>query len=131
MKLRQRTATGVIAVLLLPLAACGSGSSSKSNDVAAGSTVHLKLLLFNPSTLTVSVGTKVRFVNDEVISHTVTTGTYTIGAHNFRSTETPDGKLNAQLKRKGDSATYVFSTPGTYTYYCSIHKAMQGQIVVK
>ena len=130
MTLRRRKAVGGAAVLLLALTACGGSGDAKSS-ADSGTTVRLKLLQFNPSSLTVAAGTKVRFVNDEVISHTVTTGTYTVGDNSFRSTEMPDGKLDAQLKRKGDSTTYVFSTPGTFTYFCSIHKAMQGQIVVK
>ena len=116
-------------LLALPLAGCGGSTAKSGGDTAT--TVHLKLLQFTPSTLTVAAGTKVRFVNDEVISHTVTTGSYTVGDNSFRSSETPDGKLDAQLKKKGDSTTYVFATPGTYQYFCSIHKAMQGQIVVQ
>ena len=129
---RARSLTALGALAALTLAGCGgSGGSGKSDSSNDATTVHLKLLQFNPSTLTVPVGTKVRFVNDEVISHTVTTGTYKVGDNNFRSSEQPDGKLNAQLKAKGDSTTYVFASAGTYQYFCTIHKAMQGQVVVR
>jgi plastocyanin len=119
-------------LLVLPLASCGgSDGDAATADAAAGTTVHLKLLQFTPSTLTVAAGTKVRFVNDEVITHTVTTGSYTVGDNSFRAAEKPDGKLNTTLQGKGDATTYTFAAPGTYQYFCAIHKAMQGQIVVK
>jgi plastocyanin len=128
---KRHLAALLVPLLALPLSACSG--SSKASDAAAGSgvTVHLKLLQFTPSTLTVPPGTKVRFVNDEVITHTVTTGSYVLGDNSFRSSEKPDGKLNTKLDGKGDSTSYTFAVPGTYTYFCSIHKAMQGQIVVR
>jgi plastocyanin len=129
---RRRTAAALGLLLTLPLVSCGgSDSKAASPDVTAGATVHLKLLQFTPSSLTVAPGTKVSFVNDEVITHTVTTGSYTVGDNSFRATEKPDGKLNTTLKGKGDATTYTFAAPGTYQYFCAIHKAMQGQIVVK
>lgn len=126
---RTRPLVGLAATLTLLTACSESAKPDTSRDEAT--TVHLKLLQFSPSTLTVATGSKVRFVNDEVISHTVTTGSYTVGDDTFRSSEKPDGKLDAPLKAKGDSVTYVFSTAGTYQYFCTIHKAMQGQIVVR
>lgn len=129
---RLRTTTLVGAALVLALSACsssGGGAPSAAGDSAT--TVHLKLLQFTPKTLTVKAGTAVDFVNDEVITHTVTTGTYTVGDNNFRSTEMADGKLDKKLDGKGDRTSYTFTTPGTYTYFCSIHKAMQGEIVVR
>lgn len=117
--------------LVLALAACGGSGNGSRAATNAATTVHLKLLQFTPSTLTVKAGTAVEFVNDEVITHTVTTGTYTVGADKFRSAEMPDGKLDTTLKGKGDHVSYTFTSPGTYLYFCSIHKAMQGEIVVR
>lgn len=134
---RRTTYAGLSSVLLVTLAACGGSATqadSKGADSAttdSASTVHLKLLQFNPNTLTVKAGSKVTFVNDEVITHTVTTGTFTLGEHDFRSTEMKDGKLDTTLKGKGDAVSYTFAAPGTYTYFCTIHKAMQAEIVVQ
>lgn len=127
---RRRALIGT--ALALTLAACG-GSSEPSTKAASdpATTVGMKLLQFTPTTLTVKPGTSVTFTNDEVITHTVTTGTYTVGADSFRSEEKADGKLDKTLKGKGDTVTYTFASPGTYTYFCTIHKAMQGQIVVR
>lgn len=123
----------VIGIALgLALAACGG--SGEPTAKAAGdpaTSVGMKLLQFTPATLTVKPGTSVTFTNDEVITHTVTTGTYTVGADNFRSEEKADGKLDKTLQGKGDTVSYTFASPGTYSYFCSIHKAMQGQIVVR
>ena len=128
---RLRSTALVGATLVVTLSACSSGGASTKASGDPGSTVHLKLLQFTPRTLTVKPGTSVEFVNDEVITHTVTTGTYTVGANSFRSAETADGKLNKTLGGKGDRVSYTFTSPGTYTYFCSIHKAMQGEIVVR
>lgn len=129
---RLHVITPLGAALALGLTACGgsSGSAGRATGDPA-TTVHLKLLQFTPNTLTVKSGTAVEFVNDEVITHTVTTGTYTVGADKFRADEKSDGKLDQTLKGKGDHVAYTFTTPGTYTYFCSIHKAMQGQVVVR
>ena len=32
--------------------------------------------------------------------------------------------------QKGDSFTYTFTTPGTYTYYCAVHPTMTASVVV-
>jgi plastocyanin len=31
----------------------------------------------------------------------------------------------------GDAFSFVFSTPGTYPYFCALHPHMQGTVVVK
>ena len=31
----------------------------------------------------------------------------------------------------GDKFSFVFTTPGTYEYFCSLHPQMQGSIVVE
>ncbi|MDI2594898.1 cupredoxin family copper-binding protein [Pseudomonas sp. N3-W] len=77
--------------------------------------VDIKEFMFGPKDLTVAVGTKVTWVNDDQIPHTVSE-THKV----FRS-----GALDTH-----DSFSYVFNTPGEYEYFCVLHPQMIGRIVV-
>jgi plastocyanin len=120
-----------IAALLLAfsLAGCGSSDKSSASQPAKANEVTTKLLAFNPETLTVKVGTKVTWTAGDGIGHTVTTGTFTVGSDDLRSEEHPDGTIDMPLK-KGEDVSYTFTKPGKYSYYCSIHKGMNGEVVV-
>jgi plastocyanin len=95
----------------------GSGSSSSGTSSSAGDTVTIKGFAFHPSTLTVKVGTKVTFTNEDDPTHTATS-----------SGDTP---INSGNLSKGQSYTVTFTKPGTYNYICSIHQYMKGTIVVQ
>ena len=85
--------------------------------------VSIKNMAFNPRTVTVHVGAKVVWTNDETtgMPHTVTSGTP--GA--------PSGLFDSGTLTPGQSFQFVFNTPGTFVYYCRIHgAAMTGAIVV-
>lgn len=69
---------------------------------------------FAPGTITVTVGTEVTWLNNDVVFHTVT-----LDDGSFSSVVRP----NARVSR-------TFDTPGTYSYFCAIHPAMRAQIVV-
>ena len=77
--------------------------------------VDIKEFMFGPKDLTVVVGTKVTWVNDDQIPHTVAE-THKV----FRS-----GALDTN-----DSFSWVFNTPGEFEYFCVLHPQMIGKIVV-
>ena len=77
--------------------------------------VDIKAFMYGPKDMTVPVGTKVTWVNDDEIPHTVAE-THKV----FRS-----GALDT-----GDSYSWVFNTPGEYEYFCALHPQMIGKIVV-
>ncbi|AWY40288.1 amidase [Pseudomonas putida] len=77
--------------------------------------VDIKEFMYGPKDMTVPVGTKVTWVNDDEIPHTVAE-THKV----FRS-----GALDT-----GDSYSWVFNTPGEYEYFCALHPQMIGKIVV-
>lgn len=77
-------------------------------------------LTFSETSLTISAGTAVRWVNSGVMLHTVT----------------PDGHsewTSASLANSGDRFTHTFNTPGTYAYFCQPHQGqgMTGTIIVQ
>lgn len=106
-----------------------SPSSAPAGSQSGGTKITTKLLKFEPDKLTVPQGTTVTWSVPDSLVHTVTTGTFTIGSDGLRTSENPDGIINQPLK-KGQDVTYKFDKPGTYTYYCSIHKGMRGEITV-
>ncbi|KAF2393940.1 cupredoxin domain-containing protein [Pseudomonas frederiksbergensis] len=77
--------------------------------------IDIKEFMFGSKDMTVAVGTKVTWVNDDEIPHTVAE-THKV----FRS-----GALDTN-----DSFSYVFNTPGEFEYFCSLHPQMIGKIVV-
>jgi plastocyanin len=77
--------------------------------------IDIKEFMFGPKDLAVAVGTKVTWVNDDEIPHTVAE-THKL----FRS-----GALDT-----GDSYSWVFNTPGEFEYFCALHPQMIGKIVV-
>ena len=101
-----------------------------SSAAAAGDAVHLKLLSFTPEELEVAAGTTVEWVDDNPIAHTITSGTYEVGADGLRTSETPDGTFDGKVATTGDGFSFTFVDAGTYTYYCSIHKGMNATVVV-
>ncbi|HEX4550115.1 plastocyanin/azurin family copper-binding protein [Pseudomonas sp.] len=77
--------------------------------------IDIKEFMFGPKDLTVAVGTKVTWVNDDQIPHTVA--------------ETHKVFRSAALDTH-DSFSWVFDTPGEFEYFCALHPQMIGRIVV-
>lgn len=123
-----RLVAGVVA-LLLASSACGNGAHHGS---AAGSAVRIKLLAFNPPTLRVKVGTTVTWTDDEPVTHTVTSGAVSgvDATTGLRASETPDGTFDTRLDGTGTTFRHLFSQPGEFPYFCSIHKGMNATVVV-
>jgi plastocyanin len=109
-------------VLVGAAAACGSSSSSGTPTTGSGSpgpgnTVTIKDFKFTPASLTVKVGTKVTFINEDTTTHTATSqGGSTISSGNLAH---------------GQSYTVTFTKAGTYQYICSIHPYMKGTVTVQ
>lgn len=96
-----------------------SGGTAAAGSVimplGVGSNTQLN---FSPDTITVVVGANntVTFTNKDTATHTVTAA---------------DNSFNSGDIKPGQSWTYTFNTPGTYTYYCIYHHAwMMGTVVV-
>jgi plastocyanin len=130
-------AVAAAALLTAGLTACSSGtadetSSAKSSGKAGGPVIELSQLMYMPKTIEIKAGTTVTWTNAEPISHTVTSGMPTgVDAEtSLRSGEEPDGTFNEELPEEGDSFSFTYDEPGTYAYYCDIHKGMNAEIVV-
>ena len=84
-----------------------------------------------PRQLTVNSNDTITWINNDTEAHTVTSG---IGAgieslmNNKRGT--PNGLFDSSSFKPGQSWTHTFTTPGTYTYFCTIHPWMEGVVTV-
>jgi plastocyanin len=72
--------------------------------------------MYQPASLTVSVGEKVTWVNLDTKAHTAIAD---------------NGAFSTAVIAPGEKASWVPSKPGTYTYSCYIDPDMHGTIVVK
>jgi plastocyanin len=110
------------ALRLLPLPALAglllaATPAAGVNLAQAGGDARIVDFDFAPRTLTVDVGTKVRWTNTGQRPHTATDR---------------GGTFDTRPVAPGASAEVTFSAPGTYFYFCRINPAkMNGTVVVK
>lgn len=151
--------TGALLLTLLAVTGCvgatggpASGSSAPAADAPASSApasepaaaapagdgveIIAMGLEFTPTDLTVPVGTTVRWVNQESITHTVTSGPWgdVNESTGLRGTQTPDGLYDQTLSpmgEDGDTFEFTFEEPGTYQFFCRPHAGMFGTITVE
>jgi plastocyanin len=132
-----RRAVTLLSLTTLGLAACGVAGShpsaassatmpmtmpmtaSPAVDKAAPvatDAVTIENFAFGPTAVTVKVGTTVTWTNRDDEAHTVFFA--------FDGSRSPILVNNANIYHK------TFTTPGTYTYHCTIHPFMTGVVVV-
>jgi plastocyanin len=83
---------------------------------AAQSSVTIQGFAFSPTPLTVQVGDTVTWTNMDSAPHNATA--------NNGGFKTPD-------LQQGQSASVTVTTPGTYTYICTIHPNMKATLIVQ
>ena len=76
---------------------------------------------FNPTTITIAVGTTVTWTNTTGAPHTVTSD----DGKSF------DSGLNTPISPNGGTFSFTFSKAGTFTYHCQIHPSMKATIIVQ
>lgn len=126
----RRILLALCAVVALAAAGCGgsdssstsSGSSSSASTAAASSSggavaVKLANIAFDPKAVTVKVGQKVTWTNDDSTDHNVTADS---GA-DFKSDNFG----------KGGTFSFTPTKAGTIKYECTIHPGMTATITVQ
>ena len=127
-----RILLALCAVVALAAAGCGSSNSSSSSTstpaassststaaASSGGGVAIKMqnIAFAPKAVTVKVGQKVTWTNDDSVDHNVTSQSgESIKSDNF-----------------GKGATFSFTPTkaGTIKYVCTIHPGMDGTLTVQ
>jgi plastocyanin len=106
----------VLAAQILGYAPALHAQGSERIAASEPATIRIDNFTFSPETVTVAPGTTVTWINGDDIPHTVV-------AQNkgFRS----------KPLDTDDRYTFTFTTPGEYSYFCSLHPHMTGKVVVK
>jgi plastocyanin len=124
-----RILLALCAVVALAAAGCGgsnsgstsSGSSSSASTAAASSssggvTIKMQNIAFAPKAVTVKVGQKVTWTNEDSVDHNVTSQSgETIKSDNFG---------------KGGTFSFTPKKAGTIKYVCTIHPGMTATLTV-
>lgn len=130
----RRTALAAAGLGLLALTACGGGETMGETpdepSTASGPVVKMPLTQFDPAKISIKVGETLTWENSNDIGHTLVQGTYEVDSAGQRTSEKDDGTFTLDVKKKGDKVTHTYATAGTFDYYCTIHKAMNGTVTV-
>ena len=95
----------------------GGGTGNKGGSGGPGTNeVWIQGMAFNPSTITVAIGTTITWTNKDAVSHTVTSNS---------------GAFDSGVVGSNGTYPFTFNTAGTFSYYCAIHPAMTATVVVK
>lgn len=99
--------------------------ASEFNDMRSKSevTINLSNYQFDPKNIRVSKGTKVTWINQDSVDHTVNTDSHP--AHTYYLGQ------NSRTLKKGESYSVTFDSAGIYPYHCTPHAdSMTGSILV-
>jgi plastocyanin len=88
----------------------------KDDKPASEVAVKIDNFSFSPASITVAVGTTIRWTNRDDIPHTVVS---------------EDKTFKSKVLDTDEQFTYTFVKPGTYSYFCSIHPKMTAKVVVQ
>jgi plastocyanin len=111
---------GVAAIILLVVMAAGRmnsfNSAAAQTKGPAETAIKIDNFVFTPNTLTLPVGSTVRWTNKDDIPHNVVS---------------EDKSFKSKVMDTDEQFSFTFTKPGTYTYFCSIHPRMTGKIIVQ
>ena len=111
----EQTAHGAGAIRFVRI---GDAPAADDTPAAAadGKRVVVDNFSFTPATAAVPVGTTVTWTNHDDIPHNVVS---------------PEQTFKSPVLDTDEMFSHKFEAAGTYTYYCSIHPRMTGQVVVR
>jgi len=116
------------AVGIFQVGAGTSSSTSATSSTGSAGSVNVKINpgsglnttseYYTPSSITVVIG----------VNNTVVWKNYDSMEHTVTAT---DKSFDSGLIEPGQSFSWTFNSPGTYTYYCALHPWMRGTVIVK
>jgi plastocyanin len=113
-----------IALLVLAVLAAGCGGSDEEPvpvaavqpEPRAQATVEIRSFKYEPPTVTVRKGGRVRWTDSDAAAHTATAD---------------DRSFDTQTIDKGAAGVVSFTTAGTFAYHCDFHPFMKATVVVR
>lgn len=106
-----------LAVLAASIITGGAKNLAAAPPAASETQVKIDNFTFAPASITVPVGSSIRWTNADDIPHTVVSDDKTT----FKS----------KVLDTNEEFSFTFTKPGTYNYFCSIHPKMTGKIIVQ
>ena len=97
----------------------GTTTSAPASDGAGGSgavAVAMKDISFDPGSVTVKVGQKITWTNEDSVQHDVES--------------TSGEKIDSDLFGEGGTFSFTPTEAGTIEYVCTVHPGMDGSITV-
>jgi plastocyanin len=91
-------------------------TAKAQQSAARHAEVKIDNFSFGPGNVTVPVGTTVTWTNRDDIPHTVVS---------------TDGAFKSKVLDTDEQFSFTFNKPGEYTYFCSVHPKMTGEVVVR
>ena len=125
------------ASLLAILSVIASGASANNNVFAQSDEVQATIVpgastltdtAYSPNPIQAKVGQEVKWTNDDSAMHTVTSGT--IGTADAGKLFDSGLQGPSALTAKGKTFEHKFDAAGEYPYFCTLHPAMVGKVVV-
>ena len=123
----RRILLGLCAVVALAAAGCGGGddggstssapASTSSSSSGGGVAIKMQNIAFDPKAVTVKVGQKITWTNDDSTDHNVTA----------------DSGADFKSDNFGNGGTFAFTPDkaGTIAYECTLHPGMKATITVQ
>jgi plastocyanin len=111
--MNRRPMLVILPLLLLVAVVASADSTTQPSDKRA---VTIKGMRYSPDKLEIKVGDTVTWTNLDDRDHTVVA---------------TDGSFKSGNLSRGESFSFKFKKPGTYTYACKYHPRMKATIVVK
>jgi len=92
------------------------GGAAAARSRPAATEIKIDNFTFTPAELKVPLGATVIWANHDDIPHTVVS---------------TDKVFKSKVLDSDDEYSFTFSTPGTFTYFCSVHPKMTGKVIVQ
>ena len=116
--MHRRALCGLVAAgLCAPSARRGPFAAPGAVGGVVAAEVHIDNFVFTPDTLTVAVGTMVKFTNRDDLPHSVV------------NAERPP-IFKSKTLDTDESFSVTFDKPGQFAYFCGLHPHMKGVVVV-
>jgi plastocyanin len=107
-----------MALSVSALAGCGGDSSAPAAAAShSDSAITISDFKFAPRTVTVRHGAPIRITNSGGMAHTVTAD--------------KGGSFDSGMVAPGASATIRVAKAGRFSYHCTVHPFMKGQLVAQ
>jgi plastocyanin len=108
--------TGALCLLIVAALAVDASRAQRKDGGGTTHTVVISGTAFKPATLTVNVGDRIEWKNDDPFAHTVTSS---------------EGHFDSKAIAAGQTWTYRVNQKGQFPYLCTLHRTMKGTLVVR